>query len=112
VRRTKQGDAGNARKIRADGREQDVNNSRVRFGRERQRIEHLMRNTGSTKHFARDVHVRQPLAYDECSAVEGVVSSGNFVAHPSREFNDLLFAIASDNASGRDHVAEVKKRQA
>jgi hypothetical protein len=112
VWRTKQGDAGNTREVRADAREQHVNDSRVRFGRKRKRVKHLMWDTGSTKHFTCEVHVRQPLAYNECSAVENVAFRRNFIADPSRELTDLVLTIASDNAFGWDHVAELEKRQA
>lgn len=109
--RTKQGDSGNPREIRADAREQHVDNSRVRFSRQRKRIEHLMRDTRSTKHFTGEVHVRQPLAYNECGAVENVTSSGNFIANPSSEFSNLLFSIASQDGGGRGQEAGGSRQQ-
>jgi hypothetical protein len=101
VWRTKQSHARDAREIRADAREQNVHNGRVRFGRQRKRVEHLVWDTGSTKHFTREVHIRQPLAYNECRAVENVASSGNFIAHPPGEFDHLVFAISRHDDGGR-----------
>jgi hypothetical protein len=71
-----------------------------------------MWDSGRTKHLTREICVREPLADNERGAVENVASTRNFLADPSREFSDLLFAIASDNVAGRDCVAKVQKRQA
>jgi hypothetical protein len=70
-----------------------------------------MRDACGAKHFTREIHVRQPLPYDERSTVQRGALNGNFLAYPSSEFSNFILTITSDNAGGWNGVAEVKKRQ-
>jgi hypothetical protein len=64
-----------------------------------------MWNASRSEHFAREVHVREALTDDECNAIEDLACGRDVIANPPREFDDLLFAVASHNEGGRGRGA-------
>ncbi|HEY4957924.1 MAG TPA: hypothetical protein VII31_08925, partial [Caldimonas sp.] len=95
VRRSKQRDRRVARELRRHELDDDVERGRERLGRERQRVEGVIRKARAAEHLASQIQVRQRPLEDDRRAVEmpGSGRSGRF--HPARDDRKLLFAIAA-----------------
>ena len=68
--RTEQRDDRLAREVRCDELEHQIERSRIRLCRQRQRIEGLIRNAGIREHIPREIHVRQRTLEHHRPAIE------------------------------------------
>ena len=95
VWRSEQRDGRHARKIRADEGEQDVERGGIWLRRQRQRVEHLGRNTGGAEDISRKIDIRETLTHHERHAIEHRgIACARGGAHPSREACNFFFPIA------------------